>query len=152
MKKFFEEFKAFAIRGNMIDLAVGVIIGGAFQGIVNSLVGDIVNPLLGLLFKADLSNLTFTLNSVEIKYGAFISAVINFLIMAFVIFCFIKALNALAAKTIHKKEEKPAPTTKKCPFCMSEIAIEATKCPHCTSDLPIEEESEEEQKKEESEE
>ena len=137
MKKFFSEFKTFALRGNMIDLAVGVIIGGAFQGIVNSLVGDVINPLLGLLFQADLSNLSITINSVELKYGSLISAVINFLIMAFVIFCFIKALNALAEKTKKKKEEEPpAPTTKKCPFCMSEISIEATRCPHCTSVLP----------------
>ena len=80
----------------MIDLAVGVIIGGAFQGIVNSLVGDVINPLLGLLFQADLSNLSITINSVELKYGSFISAVINFLIMAFLFFGFITALNARA--------------------------------------------------------
>ena len=139
MKKFFSEFKTFALRGNMIDLAVGVIIGGAFQGIVKSLVDDVINPLLGLLFQADLSNLSVTINSVELKYGSFISAVINFLIMAFVIFCFIKALNTIAEKTKKKKEEEPpAPTTKKCPFCMSEISIEATRCPHCTSVLPEE--------------
>lgn len=126
MKKFFSEFKTFALRGNMIDLAVGLIIGGAFQGIVKSLVDDVINPLLGLLFQADLSNLSVTINSVELKYGSFISAVINFLIMAFVIFRFIKALNTIAEKTKKKKEEEPpAPTTKKCPFCMSEISIAA---------------------------
>lgn len=143
MKKFFAEFKEFAIRGNMIDLAVGVIIGGAFQGIVKSLVDDLLTPILGLLFKADLSDLVLTLNGVDIKYGSFVSAIINFLIMAFVIFCFIKALNVIAAKAIHKPEEKPEPTTKKCPFCMSEIAIDATRCPHCTSELPEEVEEEE---------
>ncbi len=137
MKKFIEEFKAFAMRGNVIDLAVGVIIGGAFKTITDSLVNDVISPLLGLVFKADFSSLIFVLNGVEVKYGAFITAVINFIIMAFVIFCLVKALNKLSTLKFKKKEEEaPAePTTKVCPFCLSEINIKATKCCHCTSDV-----------------
>ncbi len=138
MKKFIEEFKAFAMRGNVIDLAVGVIIGGAFKTITDSLVNDVISPLLGLVFKADFSSLIVTLNGVEIKYGAFITAVINFVIMAFVIFCLVKALNKLSTiKLIKKKEEVVVeePTTKFCPYCFSEINIKATKCCHCTSDV-----------------
>ena len=137
MKKFIEEFKAFAMRGNVIDLAVGVIIGGAFKTITDSLVNDVISPLLGLVFKADFSSLIFKLNGVEVKYGAFITAVINFIIMAFVIFCLVKALNKLSTLKFKKKEEEaPAePTTKVCPFCLSEINIKATKCCHCTSDV-----------------
>ena len=137
MKKFFEEFKAFAMRGNVIDLAVGVIIGGAFKTITDSLVNDVISPLLGLLFKADFSSLIVTINGVEVKYGAFITAIINFVIMAFVIFCLVKALNKLSTLKFKKKEEEaPAePTTKVCPYCLSEINIKATKCCHCTSDV-----------------
>lgn len=137
MKKFIEEFKAFAMRGNVIDLAVGVIIGGAFKTITDSLVNDVISPLLGLVFKADFSSLIFKLNGVEVKYGAFITAIINFIIMAFVIFCLVKALNKLSTLKFKKKEEEaPAePTTKVCPYCLSEINIKATKCCHCTSDV-----------------
>lgn len=137
MKKFLEEFKQFALRGNVMNLAVGVIIGGAFTAITNSLVGDIISPLIGLVANTDLSYLVWTVNGVEIRYGAFLTAVINFVIIAFVIFWLVKGINALL--NLGKKEEEPAvpaePTTKKCPYCMSEIAIEATRCPHCTSNL-----------------
>lgn len=137
MKKFMEEFKQFALRGNVMNLAVGVIIGGAFQAITNSLVNDVISPLIGLVANTDLSYLVFTIRDVEIRYGAFITAVINFIIMAFVIFLLVKGINALL--DLGKKKEEPAepaaPTTKKCPYCMSEIAIEATRCPHCTSQL-----------------
>ncbi|MBE7039066.1 MAG: large conductance mechanosensitive channel protein MscL [Ruminococcaceae bacterium] len=137
MKKFLAEFREFTLRGNVMDLAVGVIIGGAFQNIVKSLTGDIISPIIGLFAKTDFSNLVIKLWDVEIKYGAFITAVINFIIMAFIIFLLVKGVNKLAS-IAHRKEEieeEAAPTTKKCPYCMSEIAIEATKCPHCTSDL-----------------
>lgn len=137
MKNFLKEFREFALRGNVMDLAVGVIIGGAFQNIVKSLTGDIISPIIGLFAKTDFSNLVLKLWDVEIKYGAFITAVINFIIMAFIIFLLIKGINKLAAIG-HKKaaeEEAAEPTTKKCPYCMSEIAIEATRCPHCTSEL-----------------
>lgn len=142
MKKFFSEFKKFALRGNVMDLAVGVIIGAAFQAIVNSLVNDIVSPLLGLIAKEDFSSWIWTIGGVEVKYGSFLTAVINFIMMAFVIFLFLRAINKLLS--LGKKPEEPkAPTTKVCPFCKSEISIEATRCPHCTSML--EEEAAEEE-------
>ena len=150
-KGFMAEFKKFIMRGNVIDLAVGVIVGGAFQAIVKSLVDDLVMPVISLLTKGlDFSKLFVALDGNEyatleaaqeagaavITYGNFISAVINFLIMAIVVFCLIKAINTVADKSKKKEEEAPAePTTKECPFCKSEIAIEATRCPHCTSQL-----------------
>ena len=148
-KGFIAEFKKFIMRGNVIDLAVGVIIGGAFQSIVKSLVDDIFMPIISLATKGiDFSNWFIALDgnkygtlaqaqeagAAVISYGNFISAVINFIIMAFIIFLFVKAINTLAEKT-KKAEEPAAPTTKKCPYCMSEIDIKATKCPHCTSSL-----------------
>lgn len=136
MKKFFEEFKAFALRGNVLDLAVGVIIGGAFQGIVKSLVNDIISPIIGLFAKEDFNNLVFTVHNVNIRYGAFITAVINFLIMAFMIFLLVKGMNKLSRIGHKKTEEKPQePTTKQCPFCCSVIPKEAVRCPQCTSCL-----------------
>ena len=128
MKKLIEEFKAFALRGNVIDLAVGVIIGAAFQNIVTSLTDDITSPL------TDFKDLVLSVFGVNIKYGSFITAVINFLIMAIVLFTLIKIMNK-AASLGSRPEEPAAPTTKTCPFCKSEIAIEATRCPHCTSQL-----------------
>lgn len=157
MKKFFGEFKAFALRGNVIDLAVGVIIGGAFQSIVKSLIDDIIMPFIGLITggtnfadkfvalkipegvaAADLTSLAKAkeLGATVFAYGSFISAVINFIIMAFVIFLFVKGINNLHKIGKKNTEEAPAaPTTKVCPFCKSEIAIEATRCAHCTSVL-----------------
>lgn len=135
MKKFLEEFKAFALKGNVMDLAVGVIIGGAFQAIVTSLVGDIITPIIGIFASTDFSNLIATINGSEVKYGAFITAIINFIIMAFIIFCIVKGLNKLAERK--KKEESNEPTEKTCPFCQSTISIKATRCPHCTSALEV---------------
>ena len=141
MKKFISEFKEFISKGNVMDLAVGVIIGGAFQAIVNSLVNDIIMPILGAIFGGlDFSHWVLALgkgeNASQLTYGNFISAVINFLLMAFVLFSVIKAINK-AKNTVKKPaEEAPAaPTTKKCPYCFSEIDINATRCPHCTSEL-----------------
>ena len=134
MKKFLEEFKTFALRGNVIDLAVGVIIGGAFQAIVKSLTDDLISPLIGIFAKTDFSNLVWNINGAQIKYGAFITAIINFIIMAFIIFLIIKGINWIS--NLNKKPEAPAePTTKKCPYCCSEIDINAQKCPNCTSKL-----------------
>ena len=134
MKKFLKEFKDFAMRGNVMDLAVGVIIGGAFKGIVDSLVKDVISPVIGLVANKDLSALTFKVLGVDILYGAFLTAVINFIIMAFVIFMLVKMMNKLGE--IGKKEEAAAaPKTKKCPYCKSEIDIEATRCAHCTSEV-----------------
>ena len=140
MKKFLEEFKSFALRGNVMDMAVGVIVGGAFTSIVTSLNQDILTPVLGIFGGTDFSNLKVTLGSGEnapvLCYGNFITAVINFLITAFVIFVLVKAINKIGDKLIRKEEEAPPePTTKICPYCRSEIAKEATRCPHCTSNL-----------------
>lgn len=141
MKKFFEEFKKFISRGNVMDMAVGVIIGGAFTAIVNSLVNDIFMPVLSLITGGfDIAGMSVSFgvgdNAATLNYGAFLSAVINFLLIALVIFCIIKAMNTAKDKMIRKAEEGPkAPTTKKCPYCMSEIDIQATRCPHCTSEL-----------------
>ncbi|MBQ3046291.1 MAG: large conductance mechanosensitive channel protein MscL [Clostridia bacterium] len=153
MKGFFGEFKKFIMRGNVIDLAVGVIIGGAFQTIVNSLVNDVIMPLISLATKgvdfankfialADLPEGVETLAQAQeagvavIAYGNFINAILNFIIMAFVIFCLVKTINKVSEKASKKEEEAPAaPTTKECPYCKSEVALEATRCPHCTSEL-----------------
>ena len=132
IKKFLEEFKAFAMRGNVLDMAVGVVIGSAFTAIVNSLVNDIINPAIGLFFNADFSNVGIHIGDVTIGVGSFINAIINFLIVAFVLFLTIKAINMLHKKPV---EEPKEPTTKKCPYCQSEIAIKAVRCPHCTSKL-----------------
>lgn len=135
---FMGEFKKFILRGNVMDMAVGVIVGGAFTSIVTSLNQDILTPLLGLFGGTDFSHLVVKMGSGEeapvLAYGNFITAVVNFLISAFVIFCIVKTINTLSDK-FKKKEEPAAPTTKKCPFCKSEIAIDATRCPHCTSEL-----------------
>mgnify|MGYP000253250891 CR=1 FL=1 len=142
-----KEFKNFALRGNMIDMAVGIIIGGAFNGIVNSLVNDIIIPILSIFTNnIDFSNLFIALDgkkyvSLEaakeagvatVNYGTFISGVLNFLIMAFVVFIIVKWINKL-----RKPAEVEKPTTKACPYCYSEIHINATKCPHCISDLTV---------------
>ena len=135
MKKFLGEFKDFINRGNVMDLAVAVIIGGAFTAIVTALTTNIINPFISFIAGGTPGELSgLVVPGTEIDFGAFISAVINFIIMAFIIFLFVKAINTLAEKT-KKAEEPAAPTTKKCPYCMSEIDIEATKCPHCTSSL-----------------
>ena len=139
-KGFIAEFKKFITRGNVLDMAVGVIVGGAFTSIVTSLNTDILTPLLGIFGGTDFSYLTVTLGSGEnapvLNYGNFITAVINFLITALVIFCLIKGINAIGERVKKKEPEKPAaPTTKKCPYCLSEIPLEAVRCPHCTSHL-----------------
>ena len=156
MKNFINEFKKFAMRGNVIDMAVGIIIGAAFGKIVDSLVKDIIMPPIGLLLgKVDFTNLFFVLKegvdsapyasldaaqkagAVTLNIGLFVNALIGFTIVAFAVFLLIKAINELQSK-IDKKEaaaEKKNPTTKKCPFCCSEIDINAVKCPHCTSNL-----------------
>ncbi len=146
MSKILQEFKTFIMRGNVMDMAVGVIVGGAFSSIINSLVDDIIMPVVTLITgKINFSDMMLTLNGETyaslqaardagapvIAYGNFIQIVIQFLLTAFVIFMVIKAINRL-----HKKpEEVVVPTTKICPYCKSEIHIEAVKCPHCASEL-----------------
>ena len=134
MKNFINEFKEFALKGNAFEMAVGIIIGAAFTAIVTSLVDDIISPLIGLFVKVDFNDLVASVMGVDIKYGAFIMAIINFLIVALVLFAMIKAVNKANSLT-KKEEEEEAPTTKVCPFCKSEIAIDATRCPNCTSEL-----------------
>ena len=138
-KGFIAEFKKFITRGNVLDMAVGVIVGGAFTSIVTSLNQDILTPILGIFGGTDFSYLTVTLGNGEnapvLNYGNFITAIINFLITALVIFCLIKGINAIGEKVKKKEAPTAAPATKKCPYCRSEVAIEATRCPHCTSYL-----------------
>lgn len=152
-----KEFKEFATKGNVVDLAIGVIIGGGFQKIVNSLVNDIIMPFISIFTgKIDFNDMMITIGDTSIKYGSFITNVINFLIIAFSVFLMVRYINKLnktfeeTAKGINKKLEKknkffknknkkeevvPEPTTKICPFCLSEINIKASRCPHCTSVL-----------------
>lgn len=146
MSKFVDEFKAFIMRGNVVDMAVGVIIGSAFTGIVNSLVNDIVMPCVSLLTgKVDFTNLFVALDgnayatleeakaaTSVIAYGNFIQLVVQFLLTAFVIFMVVKGINKLRRP---KEEPEAAPTTKTCPYCKSDIHIEAVKCPHCASNV-----------------
>ena len=129
-----KEFKDFVMRGNVLDLAVAVIIGGAFGKIVGSLVNDILMPLVGLAMGGvNFAELTFTIGAAVVKWGAFIQAIVDFIVIALVIFMIIKSAN-----NAKKKEEAappPEPTTKDCPYCFTTIAIKATRCPNCTSEL-----------------
>ena len=130
MKKFIEEFKAFALRGNVMDMAVGVIIGGAFSGIVTSLTDNFINPILNVLT----GGASYSVSDVAGFASSFVSSVVNFIIMAFILFCLLKGINKLTGLT-KKPEEPKEETTKICPYCQSEISIKATRCPHGTSVL-----------------
>ena len=137
MKTFMAEFKKFIARGNVMDMAIGIIIGGAFTAIVTSLVNDILMPVLSLLTGGfDFSALCIILgegeNAATLNYGSFIAAIINFLLISVVIFMLIRAINKLS---VMKKEEPAAATTKECPFCKEQVSIQAVRCPHCTSEL-----------------
>lgn len=140
----FKEFKEFALKGSVVDLAVGVIIGGAFGKIITSLVDDIFNPILGLITgRVNFSNIFITLNGGHyatvaaaeaagvptLALGSFINDIISFLLIAIVVFIMVKQMNRL------RKKDAPAPTTKRCPFCFSDIDLRAVKCPQCTADL-----------------
>lgn len=163
-----KEFKEFAMRGNIMDMAIGVVIGGAFQKIVNSLVQDIIMPAISIITgKIDFSDMVFTIGGTSIKYGNFITTIVDFLIIAFSIFLVVKYINKLnklkeieelaakldkkgrfrKPKKEEKKEEIKEPETKTCPYCYSEIKYKSTRCPHCTSVLEetIEEEKNEEE-------
>ena len=147
-----QEFKAFIMRGNVLDMAVGIIIGAAFSAIVTSLVKDIITPFIGLIFKKDFGDLFVVLRegttarasntlkaaqdagAVTMNYGNFINYLITFLIVAFVIFLLIRSINRMR-RAAEKPKEAAAPTTRECPFCLSAVPIKATRCPHCTSEL-----------------
>jgi len=136
MKKFLKEFKDFALKGNVLNLAVGVIIGASFQGVVSSLTENILSPIIGLLTRQNFDSLKLEVLGITLKYGAFITSVINFIIMAFVVFLLVRIMNRLL--TIGQEKPKAtAPTKKKCTYCFSEIDIKATRCPACTSQLEI---------------
>lgn len=161
-----KEFKEFALKGNIMDMAIGVVIGGAFQKIVNSLVNDIIMPAISILTgKVDFSDMVLTIGNTSIKYGNFITTIVDFLIIAFSIFFVVKYLNKLNKikelgedvaikfdkkgkikkyKEAKKKEEEAKePETKICPYCLSEIKYHAIRCPHCTAKLDIKEEKDE---------
>lgn len=146
-KKFISEFKDFITRGNVMDMAVGVLIGGAFSSIVTSLTDDIISPILGLFGGVNFDMLHINiLGEVTLNYGKFLTAVVNFLLMAAIIFLMLRALHTIqekAAQITGLKEEEVAaePTTKICPFCQMEIPIKAIRCGHCTSKLEIETET-----------
>jgi len=156
----FEEYQKFAVRGNVVDMAVGIIIGAAFNGVVQSLVKDVLTPPLGLLMgDVDFTNLFVVLRegapaapyatleaaqsagAVTLNLGVFVNSAISFLIVTFAVFVLVRYVNRL-----HEPETAPepaAPTVKKCPYCASDVPVAATRCPHCTSDLPEEPASEE---------
>ena len=142
MKKFLAEFKEFALKGNVMDMAIGVIIGAAFGNIVTALTDSFRNPIIQLATGGNSGEEgvaiggQLNINGVIFNYGNFISAIINFLIIAFILFLMLKAMNK-AMSLGKKKEEEAAPTTKQCPYCFSDINISATKCPCCTSDIEV---------------
>ena len=133
MKKFIQEFKEFALQGNVMSMAIGVIIGAAFKDLVTSFTDNVITPIINCIGGTEIQGRIHLMGEQYINYGAFITAVINFLIMAFIIFLMVKGMNKLI--NIGKKKEEEAVTTKECPYCKSEINIDATKCPHCTSDV-----------------
>ena len=130
MKKFMKEFKEFALRGNVMDMAVGIIIGGAFSGIVTSLTDNFINPVISVI----MGNASYTKADIIGFGSAFLASIVNFIIMAFILFCLIRGINKLMSVG-KKKEEPKAPTTKICPYCKSEIPLDAVRCAHCTSEL-----------------
>ncbi len=165
-----KQFKEFALKGNVMDLAIGVIIGAAFQAIVSSLVNDIIMPAISLIFgDVDFSDMAYTIGDVSIRYGAFLTAVVNFLLIAFTLFLVITYMNKLnqklekakleqlaglghlnekifkgkkSKKKVEEEKTAPEPTTKICPYCLSEVHYKATKCAHCTSDLETQDKKE----------
>ena len=133
MKRFMQEFKEFALRGNVISLAVGMIIGMAFQDVVTSLTENILSPILGLFIGQNFDALTLELLGVTLRYGAFITSVINFFILAFVVFLIVRAMNKLLNAKANEGPESPSPL---CPFCKTGLQEGSTRCPACTSELP----------------
>ena len=133
IKKFFKEFKEFALRGNVMSLAVGLIIGSSFQGVVKSLNDNILSPIIGLFAGQNFDHLELSVFGITLRYGAFLTAIINFIIMAFVVFLLIRAMNKLLS--LGEKEKNPPPPAPLCPYCKTALHKEATRCPACTSSL-----------------
>ena len=139
MSKFFTEFKEFVSRGNVMDMAVGVIIGGAFTGIVTSLTDNIINPLITFLTGGGTEISGLVVPGTKIDFGAFISSVINFLIVALIVFNLVKSVNRLSeatAKLTHAQEQKEEAAAPVCPLCLEEVKAGATRCPHCGGEIP----------------
>jgi len=133
LKKFFHEFREFALRGNVMSLAVGVIIGSSFQGVVTSLTDNVLSPIIGLFTKQNFNSLELGVLGITLRYGAFITSVINFIIMAFVVFMLVRAMNRLL--TLGEQKKEPAAPARLCPFCKTVLHKEATRCPACTSEV-----------------
>ena len=131
MKRFFQEFREFALRGNVMSLAVGMLIGMAFQAVVTSLTDNIISPLIGLLIGQNFDALTWNVMGVTLGYGAFITAVLNFIIMAFVAFLIVRTMNRLQSA----KEQEVEASQRHCPFCQTQLHPEAVRCPACTSEI-----------------
>jgi len=131
LKKFLQEFKDFALRGNVMSLAVGVIIGSAFQGVVKSLTDDMLSPIIGLFTRQNFDSLDFSILGITLRYGAFITAMINFVIMALVVFLLVRVMNKIL--TLGEQKKEPEAPARLCPYCKTELHPEATRCPACTS-------------------
>lgn len=134
LRKFLHEFKEFALKGNVINLAVGIIIGASFQGLVSSLTDNILSPILGLFVNQNFDSWELNILGVEIRYGAFITSLVNFVIMAFVVFMLVRLMNKML-RVAKKPTVSEPPGVRKCPFCTTEISIKASRCPACTSQL-----------------
>lgn len=133
MKKFFHEFKEFALRGNVISLAVGMIIGLAFQDVISSLTNNILSPIIGLFIRQNFDTLSLDLNGATLYYGAFLTSVLNFFVLALVVFFIVKGMNRL----LENKDATEKPVKRICPFCKSTVADDAVRCPACTSMLDV---------------
>jgi len=133
MKNFAREFKEFALKGNVMSLAVGVIIGAAFQAVVTSLTDNILSPIIGLFVRHNFDELEWYVLGVSLRYGAFVTSLINFAIMAFAVFLIVRAMNRLLSH--EEKKSEPAPPERYCPYCVSAVHADATRCPSCTSEI-----------------
>ncbi|MDR2088074.1 MAG: large conductance mechanosensitive channel protein MscL [Clostridiales Family XIII bacterium] len=135
MKKLLGEFREFAFKGNVMDLAIGVLIGAAFQGMISSLTSNILSPIIGLFTRRNFDMLELNVFGVDIRYGAFVTSVVNFLIMAFVIFLLVKAMTVAGIRRAAPADTEKKSPARRCPYCIGEIDEAATRCPHCTSVL-----------------
>jgi len=134
MRKFLAEFRDFALRGNIVSMAVGVLIGVSFQGLVTSLTDNIISPVIGIFARQNFDDLEWEIFGATLRYGAFVTSVINFVILAFVVFLMMRSMTCVM--TVCKKAEAEKPPAPTCPFCLSEVKANATRCPYCTSGIP----------------